>query len=129
MADPYRREAPKLNLGSNSSLAPSVAPKPKSDPLADFLRMAGGVLPAVGTGVGAGIGGLLGAGAGGVGAIPGAAAGGMIGGAAGTALGGGATYASDQMALPQQQAEQARMQREIEKQARAQAALSLLGRV
>lgn len=105
-----------------SGLGPSPEPQPdkKDDPLADFLRLAGTALPAVGgiagTAIGAGVGGL-----------PGAMIGGSIGSAAGQAAGTAAGMGADYMERDEREAEDKRFERERERQARQQAALSLLG--
>lgn len=118
-ADTYSRD---YNFGPSGSFGSEPQAKPKHSGWEDFLRGAAGIAPAVGTVGGGIIGGILGGG------VPGALAGAGIGGAAGTGLGGLANYGADQMDRPQAEAEDARMNREKERQARSQAAMQLLSR-
>lgn len=115
----YSGEPVDLNFGPSGSLG-SEQPKPrKPDPLEDFLRLAAGIAPLAGAGIGAGVGAA-------VGGVPGAGVGMGIGGAAGSAAGMGLGYAADKRAEPSVMAEEARLARERERAARAQAALSLV---
>lgn len=125
----YKRDAPDLDFSSPSSSFTSEAPKKrKSDPLEEFLRLGSAAAPAVGTGLGMGIGALAGGlPTGGIGAVPGAMLGGGIGGALGTAAGGLMGYGAEKRSEPAMQEEDARMRREMERQARAQAALQMFG--
>ena len=107
--------------------SPEPQPKKKPDYLADFLRLAGGVAPAAGTVLGGLAGAGLGAMAGGVGAVPGAGIGATLGGALGAGAGALAGQGADMMGRDEREAEDMRVERERERQARQQAALSLLG--
>lgn len=126
-----RYDVPKkrYNFGSGpgSSWGSEAQTKPQNSALAEYLRLAGTAAPLVGT-VGGGVGGaILGAPALGIGAVPGAALGAGLGGAAGTAVGAGLGMAADKMEEPSAQQEDARMRREMERQARMQASLAMLG--
>lgn len=116
------RYAPKdYNLDFSRVAAPPEAPrKRKDDPLESFLRFLGGIAPAAGTAIGGGIGAAVGGPLG----IP---VGAGLGAAAGQALGAGATWGADERARPQQEAEDERVAREMERKARAEAAMRMLG--
>lgn len=117
-----------LDFSSRGAFGSEPEKKRKPSALEDFLRLAAPVAPALGTGMGALAGGALGTVvAPGIGTAGGAAAGGAIGGALGTAAGGLYGAGADKMAEPDVQAEEARMRREYERQARQQAALQMLG--
>jgi outer membrane lipoprotein SlyB len=75
-------------------------------------------------GIGALAGGLP---TGGIGAVPGAMLGGGIGGALGTGAGALMGMGAEQRAEPAIEEEEARLRREMERQARSQAALDMLG--
>lgn len=119
MAGRYNSKPPPLNFGPSGAFGSEPAKARKPSPLEDFLRLGAGVAPALG-GV---AGGLLG-----TFAAPGlgTAAGAGLGAAAGGALGAGLNFGAEQMAGPDERAEIERQNREMERQARAQAALSLL---
>lgn len=117
-----------LDFSSRGAFGSEPEKKRKPSALEDFLRFGSAVAPAVGTGLGMGIGALAGGiPSAGIGAVPGAGLGGAIGGAAGAGLGALAGAGADKMAEPDVQAEEARMRREYERQARQQAALQMLG--
>ena len=107
--------------------SPEPQKKAKANPLEDFLRFAGAVAPVAGTALGAIGGGILGSAAGGVGAIPGAMVGGTIGGGIGAGIGSTANMGADWMGRGREEDEAMRIERERERMARQQAALSLMG--
>jgi hypothetical protein len=117
----YTSEPRKPLNFSRSGAFGSEAEKPrKASALEEFLRLGAVAAPAVGAVGGGVIGALAG---GGVGAAPGAAIGGAAGMGAGALMG----YGAEKMAEGDTQAEEARMRREAERQARQQAAMQMLG--
>lgn len=112
--------APPPSFGASSAFGPPEAPKPRrKDPLEDFLRMGSAVAPALG-GVAGGIIGTA------VGPGLGTAAGAGLGTMAGMALGGVGNHLADGISEPDERAENERVARENERQARAMAAMQLL---
>lgn len=124
MTSRYQRDY-KLNTANLTASEPQQ--KRKDDPWARMLDVVGSVAPAAGTAIGGVAGGLLGAAAGGVGAVPGAAIGASLGGAAGSGLGALAGGGAAAIRQPDVDAEEDRLARERERQARQMAALSMLG--
>ena len=125
MTSRYQRDY-KLNTANLTASEPQT--KRKDDPWARMLDVVGSVAPAAGTAIGGVAGGLLGAAAGGgVGAVPGAGIGAAIGGAAGSGLGALAGGGAAAIRQPGVDAEEDRLARERERQARQMAALSMLG--
>jgi hypothetical protein len=110
---------PAPNFAGSHAFGSEPEPKRKKDPLEDFLRMGAGVAPALGA-VGGGLLGTF--------AMPGlgTAAGAGLGMAAGQGVGSLMTGGADMMAEDDEQAAQKHRDRELERQARVQAALQLL---
>lgn len=128
MSDRYNKRD-KFRVDTSAFSKPYQAPAPqKHDPLADFLRFAGGVAPAVGTGIGALVGGLTaGVPTAGAAAPLGVAGGAGIGGAIGAGLGGLATGGADMIDRPASEEARRKDAETEELAARHRAALSLLG--
>lgn len=116
----YQREAPKLNFGSSGSFGSEAPKRHKPSALEEFLRLGQIAAPAVGAIGGGIIGTTI---APGLGTAGGAALGGAAGAGAGALMG----YGAEKMAEPDMQAEDERMRREMERQAKAQAAVNMLG--
>lgn len=127
MSSRYSPDAPDYNFSASGAFGAEPEQKKKPSALEDFLNLAGSVAPVWGTVAGGIGGGVLGAATGGPGVIPGAMAGAGIGGAVGQGLGSLAHAGADYVGRDDEDEASARMNREQERQARAMAALNLLG--
>ncbi len=97
---------------SGLGASPEPQKKKKNDPLADFLSLAGAVAPVAGTVIG------------GVAGGPGGA---LLGNAIGQGAGAAANWGAERLGADEREEEAMRVERERERQARQQAALSLFG--
>lgn len=115
----YSSKPPPMNFGRSGAFGSEPQKKREPNHLADFLRFAGGVAVPLST-VAGGLAGTF--------AAPGlgTAAGAGLGAAAGTAGAGFSNYLADSLEAGDVKEEEERMNREIERRARAQAALSIL---
>lgn len=128
MESRYAPPKRKLNFGSSGAFGSEPEKPRQPTALEEFLRWGSAAAPAVGTLAGAAIGGLAGGlPTAGAGAIPGAALGASLGGAAGMGAGSLMGMGAEKVAEGDTRAEEARVRRELERQARAQAAMQMLG--